>query len=196
MDEEPATPPRPNSILATLREHRIYGAAVGYLVAAWIVLQVAAIVLPGFGAPTWVLRALMILLALGLGITVLAVWSRARRADGLSLFPHAAFGRLAWVLTALLPAVLVAAFFLLRPTPRPAVVPAAPDTTAVMDKSVAVLPFDNFSEDKDSAFFADGVQDEVLTDLSQVADLKVISRSSVARFLWNLSRFCCFCRFR
>ncbi len=182
MDEEPATPPRPNSILATLREHRIYGAAVGYLVAAWIVLQVAAIVLPGFGAPTWALRALMILLALGLGITVLAVWSRARRADGLSLFPHATFGRLAWVLTALLPAVLVAAFFLLRPTPRPAVAPAAPDTTAAMDKSVAVLPFDNFSEDKDSAFFADGVQDEVLTDLAHVADLKVISRSSVLQY--------------
>ena len=58
----------------------------------------------------------------------------------------------------------------------------APTTSSVPDKSLAVLPFDNFSADKDSAFFADGVQDEVLTDLAKVADLKVISRSSVMQY--------------
>ncbi len=54
--------------------------------------------------------------------------------------------------------------------------------TAVNDKSIAVLPFDNFSADQDSAFFADGVQDEVLADLARVADLKVISRASVLQY--------------
>ncbi len=179
MEEEPAPPaPRPGSLLAALREHRVYGAAVGYLVAAWIVLQVAAIVLPGFGAPAWALRVLMILLALGLGATLLAVLGKDRRVRGLPLLPRAPHVRLASVLTAVLPAALVAAFFLLHPLGRPA--PTA--VAAPPDKSVAVLPFDNFSEEKDSAFFADGVQDEVLTDLAKVADLKVISRSSVMQY--------------
>ena len=65
----------------------------------------------------------------------------------------------------------------IRPQTPPALVPPT-----VPEKSLAVLPFDNFSQDKDSAFFADGVQDEVLTDLSKVADLTVISRSSVMQY--------------
>ena len=181
MDELPEPPERRQStLLAALREHRFYGAAVGYLVAAWIVLQVAAIVLPGFGAPAWVLRALMIVLAIGLGMTLLAVWGKDRRTRGLPLWPRTPHIRLAWVLTAILPALLVTAFSLLHPLNHPASAPTA--AANPMDKTVAVLPFDNFSEDKDSAFFADGVQDEVLTDLSHVADLKVISRSSVMQY--------------
>jgi TolB-like protein/Tfp pilus assembly protein PilF/class 3 adenylate cyclase len=63
---------------------------------------------------------------------------------------------------------------------------AAP--TAIPEKSIAVLPFQNLSDDKQNAFFADGVQDEVLTDLSKVADLKVISRTSVAQYRDAVSR--------
>src|SRR4029077_6183204 len=60
--------------------------------------------------------------------------------------------------------------------------PAAPATATVPEKSIAVLPFENLSEDKSNAFFADGVQDEILTDLAKIADLKVISRTSVLQY--------------
>jgi serine/threonine-protein kinase len=186
MDENsrPA-PSRPGGVLGAWRDHRVYGAALGYLFGAWAVLQVAAIVLPGFGAPPWVLRALMLLLAFGLGVTLLVAWSQDRRAKGLPLWPRAPHGRLGWALTACLPAALVAGFFLLRPPPGPAAAAAPRVDLAVPHapaKSVAVLPFDNFSTDQDSEIFAEAVQDEVLTDLARIADLKVISRSSVMQY--------------
>ena len=56
------------------------------------------------------------------------------------------------------------------------------------DKSIAVLPFENLSEEKENAFFADGVQDEILTDLAKIADLKVISRTSVMQYKSGLAR--------
>ncbi|MBE7157651.1 MAG: hypothetical protein INR62_04315, partial [Rhodospirillales bacterium] len=87
MPEQPPTPPRAdpaaeasltapserpaNAFLTGLKEHRLYRVALGYAVGAWLVLQVAAIVLPGFGAPAWALRALMIVLALGFGAALL-----------------------------------------------------------------------------------------------------------------------------
>ncbi len=177
-----------NVFFVSLKEHRVYRVALGYAVGAWLVLQVAAIVLPGFAAPPWVLRALMILLALGFGAALLAGWGYDRRASGRPLVPRAPHVRVAWILTATLPAVLVTLFILLRllPQPRPAVAPPSPPSVARVpaapEKSVAVLPFENMSADKDNAFFADGVQDEVLTDLAKVADLKVISRTSVMQY--------------
>src|SRR5207249_3659241 len=66
--------------------------------------------------------------------------------------------------------------------------PAATEATAVPEKSIAVLPFDNLSRDPDNAFFTDGVQDEILTDLARVADLKVISRSSVMQYKSEVAR--------
>jgi TolB-like protein len=59
---------------------------------------------------------------------------------------------------------------------------------AVTEKSIAVLPFENLSRDPDNAFFTDGVQDEILTDLSKIADLKVISRTSVMEYKSGLAR--------
>jgi adenylate cyclase len=60
--------------------------------------------------------------------------------------------------------------------------PTAPSAVAVTEKSIAVLPFENLSEEKANAFFTDGVQDEILTALSRIADLKVISRTSVMQY--------------
>ena len=183
---EPAERPGNNAFLTGLKEHRLYRVALGYAVGAWIVLQVAAIVLPGFGAPAWVLRALMIVLALGFGAALLAGWGYDRRVAGRSLLPHATAGRVGWLVTALLPALAVTGFFLLRPLPRPAesVTPAQATTAApaVSEKSVAVLPFENLSDDKANGYFTDGVQDEILTDLAKVADLRVIARASVKQF--------------
>jgi TolB-like protein/thioredoxin-like negative regulator of GroEL len=69
---------------------------------------------------------------------------------------------------------IIAAFVLLLRRPSP--------ESAVADKSIAVLPFENLSSEKENAYFSDGVQDEILTDLAKIADLKVISRSSVLQY--------------
>ena len=87
-------PSRPaNAFLTGLREHRVYRVALGYAVGAWIVLQVAAIVLPGFAVPPWVLRGLMIVLALGFGVALLMGWGHDRRLSGRPLMPRAPQGR-------------------------------------------------------------------------------------------------------
>ena len=91
------------------------------------------------------------------------------------------------MLTAVLPAALVTAFFLLRPMAHPPVA-AQPAAPTVPEKSIAVLPFENLSDDKANGFFTDGVQDEILTDLSKVADLKVISRTSVMQYRDHAAR--------
>ena len=59
---------------------------------------------------------------------------------------------------------------------------SAPKTAAVPEKSIAVLPFDNLSDDQANAYFAVGIQDEILTSLARVADLKVISRTSIMQY--------------
>jgi len=64
----------------------------------------------------------------------------------------------------------------------------SPAVSSSLEKSIAVLPFENFSEDKAFAFFADGVQDEILTDLAKIADLKVISRTSMMQYKGGLKR--------
>jgi peptidoglycan/LPS O-acetylase OafA/YrhL len=98
-------PKRPaNTFLIGLKEHRVYRVALGYAVGAWIILQVAAIVLPGFAAPPWALRVLMILLALGFGVALLAGWSYDRRVAGKPFFSLAPLGWLGWLVTAFLPA--------------------------------------------------------------------------------------------
>ena len=100
-----------------------------------------------------------------------------------------------WPRTLLIVALLVSAVALVssslifshRPS-RLAAIPAPPETktaswpTAIPEKSIAVLPFENLSDEKENAYFADGVQDEILTGLARVADLKVISRTSTLQY--------------
>ena len=66
--------------------------------------------------------------------------------------------------------------------------PAATTSTAVPEKSIAVLPFENLSANQENAFFTDGVQDEILTELAKIADLKVISRTSVMQYKSGVAR--------
>ena len=73
-------------------------------------------------------------------------------------------------------------------TQTPPSTSATPVAPSIPEKSIAVLPFENLSEEKANAFFADGVQDEILTDLSKIADLKVISRSSVMHYKTGVER--------
>jgi adenylate cyclase len=94
-----------------------------------------------------------------------------------------AFRRLSLGALALLAAIALVAFLFVRYAPRFALT-----TLPIPEKSIAVLPFQNLSKDEANAFFADGVQDEILTDLARIADLKVISRTSVMHYKSSVAR--------
>jgi len=97
----------------------------------------------------------------------------------------------AWIAAAIIVAVAAAAgsyIFSHRSSSKAPPSSAVPASPAIPEKSIAVLPFENLSEEKANAFFADGVQDEILTDLSKIADLKVISRTSVMQYKSGLAR--------
>jgi TolB-like protein/Flp pilus assembly protein TadD len=186
MEEAPRPKAAP-TFFAGLKHRRVYQVVLGYAVSAWVIIQVCALVFQSFDAPKWALRAVIVLGLAGLGLALLTGWALDRRASGKSLMPGGTRA-LGFVLLALLPAAGLAAYFLMRPmhAAPPAAVsrPAAEraPVSAIPEKSIAVLPFENLSAEQDNAFFTDGVQDEILTDLAKVADLKVISRTSVMQY--------------
>jgi len=172
--------------LKEFKDRHLYRTAVGYAVAAWLTLQVAAIVLPAWNAPPWMMKALIGAILFGFVVALLIGWKQERSlmAGG----PVTALQRRRFLLAAaaLLPAIAVALGFLVfyHPSPRE----AQPHNSSVPEKSIAVLPFANLSKNEENAFFADGMQDEILTDLAKIADLKVISRTSVQQYRSGISR--------
>ncbi len=176
------------SILNELKHRRIYRAAAAYAVAAWVVLQFSATVGPIFGWPAWSLKAVVVVLFVGFAAALVVGWALDRPAlintAGQAITSHRRHFGLAAL--ALLPAAAVTTGFLMfyHPATTKKATPSPPEVAAftTADKSIAVLPFENLSANQENAFFTDGVQDEILTDLAKVADLKVISRTSVMQY--------------
>ena len=168
-----------------LRRRNVYKVAVAYIVAGWALSQGIAQVFPVFDIPNLVIRLIVILVILGLPLALVLAWmfeitpqgiKRTETADALPA--SARPKKYGWVYVVTIGiAVSIGLFFLGRYTARESSSPAR--TPA---KSVAVLPFDNLSRDPDNAYFTEGVQDEILTRLAKVADLKVISRTSTQHF--------------
>lgn len=173
--------------LKEFKDRHMYRTAVGYGVAAWLTLQVASLVLSALDAPRWIMKAVIAAIFLGFVVALLVGWKQERSlvAGG----PVSASQRRRFVLAAiaLLPAVAVALGFLIfyHPSGR---VTASGENDKAPEKSIAVLPFANLSREEENAFFADGMQDEILTDLAKIADLKVISRTSVQQYRAAASR--------
>src|ERR1700676_791493 len=162
-----------------------------FLVGAWLLTQVASTVLPAFDVPGWALRGLIIILALAFIPALIFSWIFELTPEGLkrdedvppeqSIAPQTA-RRMNRMIMAVL--VLSLGYFAVDKfvlAPRRAMFPNE-SSLVTSAKSIAVLPFENLSDDKANAYFADGVQDEILTRLAKVADLKVISRTSTQRF--------------
>lgn len=140
--------------MVELKRRKVYRIAVAYVVASWVVIQVATQVSPFFDVPTWAVRLIVLTLCLGFPLAVVLAWifditpQGIRRTDEVS------------------------------------------DSTAVSGsaashlpaKSIAVLPFENLSDSKDNEYFAAGVHNDILSSLAKIADLKVISRTSVQQF--------------
>jgi len=154
-----------------LQRRKVYRVAAAYIVAAGFLIQIASAAFPAWELPNWSLRLVIVLLLIGFPIALILAWAydiTPQGIQGTPTTPGAHRRRNLILLIAF--AVIISAsagFFLL---PR-----AVWDK---IDKSVAVLPFQNLSSDPDNAYFGDGIQEEVLTRLTKIGDLKVISRTS------------------
>jgi TolB-like protein/Tfp pilus assembly protein PilF len=192
-----------SSFFAELKRRNVIRMAGLYLVGAWLLTQVASTLLPAFDAPSWALRGLIITLALGSIPAVIFSWVFELTSQGLkreddvapeqSTTPQSGRRMDRMIIVVLVLALGYFAFdkFVLTPRREAALVSsAAPNESksVVNAKSIAVLPFENLSRDPDNAFFTDGVQDEILTDLAKIADLKVISRASVMQYKTGIAR--------
>src|SRR5438309_6625132 len=166
-----------SSFFEELKRRKVYRVAIAYIVAGWALAQGLAQVLPVFDISDSVLRVVIVLLLIGFPVAlvlarVFDVTSQGIRATSTPSVPVARRRRNLIMLIAV--GVIISAgagFFLL---PRV--------SARKIDKSIAVLPFQNLSDEKENAYFADGIQDDILTNLSKIGDLKVISRMSVMSY--------------
>jgi len=178
----------PKSFLGELKRRNVYKVAVAYAVVAWLLVQVATQVFPFLEIPNWVVRSVIVLVVIGFPIAVVIAWAFEATPEGIkrteiadAMPATAAQKKHAWIYVVIgCGAISVALFFLGRYTVAPQ--SERPSGASLPEKSIAVLPFDNLSEEKGNAYFAEGIQDEILTRLAKVADLKVISRTSTQRF--------------
>src|SRR6266446_3644415 len=162
-----------------LKRRKGYRVAIAYIVASWALAQGLAQVLPVFDISNSVIRVVIALLLIGFPLALVLAWVFDVTPQGIKATPSIASAghrRRNVVMLAATGVIISAAagFFLL---PRAA--------AHKIDKSIAVLPVENLSDEKENAYFADGVQDDVLTNLSKIGDLKVISRTSVMSYRGN-----------
>ncbi len=175
---------------AELKRRNVYQVAVAYAVVAWLLVQVATQVFPFFDVPNWAVRLVVLLSVLGFPVALVCSWAFELTPEGIKregeIDPNLSFSRKTGrKLTALIVVVAVVAggLMVFRIVRSPEGSGAGKQSAlAIESKSIAVLPFENLSEEKANAYFAEGIQDEILTRLSKIADLKVISRTSTQHY--------------
>ena len=184
---------RSGNFFAELKRRNVYKVAVAYIVAGWALSQGIAQVFPVFDVPNWAIRAVVLLITLGFPVAVVFAWFFELTPEGIKRTEVAdaalqqSRGK-AWIYVIIMGVIFsIGLFFLGRYTAINGASPssasaARTEAATAPTKSIAVLPFESLSEDKGNAYFAEGVQDEILTRLAKVADLKVISRTSTQRF--------------
>src|SRR5881398_3716153 len=160
-----------------VKRRKVYRVAAAYIIAAGGAIQLASAAFPAWELPNWALRSVIVLLLLGFPVALMLAWAFDITMQGIQATPETAVPgrhRRRNIIMLVATGVIVSAaagFFLL---PRV--------SARIIDKSIAVLPFENLSGDPDNAYFADGIQDDILTNLSKIGDLKVISRTSVMSY--------------
>src|SRR5437868_12691803 len=190
------------NIFTELKRRNVYKVAIAYAIVAWLLIQAASILFPTFEAPAWVMKVFVTAIILGFPVALIFAWAFEITPEGIKraedVSPNESITRhtgrkLVWITVVL--AIIAAGLFayqLLRSKPSATTASSttlAPSGAATIpEKSIAVLPFENLSDEKQNAFFTDGVQDEILTDLAKIADLKVISRTSVMQYKSGVAR--------
>ena len=179
-----------SSFFSELKRRNVIRVGIAYVIVAWLLAQIADLALDNFGTPDWVIKTVLLLLAIGMPIALLFAWAFEMTPEGLkrthevpadqSVTPQT--GR---KLDRIIIAVLAVAVVLLTVTHdwgRESESPTDVASSQGGRKSIAVLPFANLSADEENAFFAAGVHEDILTYLSKIKDLRVISRSSVMQY--------------
>src|SRR5437763_2362113 len=184
------------SFFAELKRRRVYSVVAAYVVVAWLFIQVTTQVFPFFSIPNWVVRLIVLLTIIGFPIAVVCAWAFEVTWEGIKLeaqVDHTITRKTGRKLTALI--VIIAAvaagvtvFRFLHSQQGMEAVKQRPLAVTIESKSIAVLPFENLSEEKANTYFADGMQDEILINLARIADLKVISRTSVMQYKTEAQR--------
>jgi TolB-like protein/Tfp pilus assembly protein PilF len=170
------------NFFAELQRRNVYKVAVAYGVVSWLLIQIATQVFPFFEIPNWAIRMVVVVLLLGFPVALVLAWAYELTPDGIKLtdeVPAAksirrSTGR---VLNLVIIAVLLAVIAWLAYKHF-----GSGSRQGPPEKSIAVLPFENRSEEKANAYFADGIQDEILTRLAKISDLRVIARSSTQNY--------------
>ena len=184
----------PKQFFAEVKRRNVYKVAAAYGVVAWLLTEIATQVLPFFEIPNWGVRLIVLAIIIGFPIALVIAWAFELTPEGLKRteiadaeFPLGRSPKRAWIFILIIAgAISVGLFFLGRYTTSRTLSteqgqpPASAES--LPQKSIAVLPFDNLSRDPDNAYFAEGIQDEILTRLAKVADLKVISRTSTQKY--------------
>ncbi|MGI8891699.1 MAG: hypothetical protein ACR2G0_13070 [Chthoniobacterales bacterium] len=168
-----------------LKHRRVYRVALAYGVISSGLVQIGGTVLPIFHAPIWLQQVLVVLIAVGFPFALVLSWAFDLTETGIQRTPNISGLRVShtrqiWVLAGVgtaIAALVLSAFWIWRPWSDLSL-----RNDPIPEKSIAVLPFENLSTEKENAFFTDGVQDQILTDLAKVADLKVIGHTSVQQY--------------
>jgi TolB-like protein/Tfp pilus assembly protein PilF len=178
-----------SSFFSEVKRRNVYKVAVAYAVVGWLLVQVTTQVFPIFEIPNWASRLIVIAIVIGFPIALVIAWAFELTPEGLKrtedadLAPQGARNSHAWIYVVTVGVLLsIGLFFIGRYTVTYQAPRYSEAATEPSNKSIAILPFESLSEDKSNAYFAEGVQDEILTRLAKVADLKVIARTSTQKF--------------
>jgi TolB-like protein len=166
-----------------VKRRKVYRVAAAYIIVAAGVIQLASAAFPAWELPNWALRLVIVVLLLGFPIVLMLAWAydittQGVRATSTMGVPRSHRRRNLIMLVVTGVAISAAAGFFLLPGV----------SARKIDKSIAVLPFENLSGEKTNVFFADGMQDEILSNLARIADLRVISRTSVMQYKSGIAR--------
>src|SRR5207245_419337 len=166
-----------------VQRRKVYRVAAAYIIAAGFIIQIGSAVFPAWELPNWTFRLVVVLLLIGFPIALILAWAYDVTPQGIRATPtisapgaHRRRNLIMLIATGVVVSAAAGFFLLPRVSARK------------IDKSIAVLPFQNLSDEKENAYFADGMQDDILTNLSKIRDLKVISRMSVMSYRGNGTR--------
>jgi len=171
------------SFLTELKQRKVFRVAAGYVVIAWVALQFFDLVFENINAPDWVMLSIMAIMAVGFPVALVLAWAFDVSPEGIRIVPGrsrafvllitvvsiASLGYVSWI-------------FVGTASDEFQTDSAASESEINVIDSIAVLPFESFSEDPQDAYFADGLADTLLHKLANLSNLKVIARNSSFQF--------------